>query len=57
MKAIELQGQVSGLNTFYTLESCPHALNLGIQVNQHKRGLYGCRMNFRILSVPTVWAI
>ena len=54
MKAIELQGQVSGLNTFYTLESCPHALNLGIQVNQHRRGLYGCRMNFRILSVPTV---
>ena len=37
-KAIELQGQVSGLNTFYTLDSCPHALSLGIQVNHHKRG-------------------
>ena len=38
MNAIVLQGQVSGLNTFYTLESCPHALSLGIQVNQHKIG-------------------
>ena len=37
-KAIQIQGQISGINTFYTLDSCPHALSLGIQVNRRKRG-------------------
>ena len=37
-KAIELTGQISGVNTFYIVASCPPALSLGIQVNRHKRG-------------------
>ena len=36
-KALNLQGELSGKNTFYALKDCPHALSVGIQVEQHKR--------------------
>ena len=36
-KALNLEGQLSGNNTFYALKDCPHALSVGIQVEQHRR--------------------
>ena len=36
-KAVKLQGNLSGTNTFYALKECPHALSVGIQVNEHRR--------------------
>ena len=36
-QAIMLEGSLSGKNTFYTLKDCPHALSVGIQVNEHQR--------------------
>ena len=35
--ALNLEGQLSGKNTFYALKDCPHALSVGIQVEQHRR--------------------
>eukprot|EP00435_Cladocopium_sp_Y103_P060485 s1600_g22.t1 len=35
--AVKLQGSLSGTNTFYALKECPHALSVGIQVNEHRR--------------------
>ena len=36
-KAIKLERSLSGTNTFYALKNCPHALSVGIQVNEHQR--------------------
>ena len=36
-KALTLDGSLSGNNTFYALKDCPHALSVGIQVEQHRR--------------------
>ena len=36
-KALKLEGSLSGTNTFYALKDCPHALSVGIQVNEHQR--------------------
>ena len=38
-KALKLEGSLSGTNTFYALKDCPHALSVGIQVNEHQRPL------------------
>ena len=36
--ALNLEGQLSGKNTFYALKDCPHDLSVGIQVEQHRPG-------------------
>ena len=36
-KSLVLEGSQSGTNTFYALKDCPHALSVGIQVEEHRR--------------------